>query len=200
MKKKVLAFLARAHGLNGLQALVKSPDFSIVALVTHKLLPKSEDSLRQERPEYRQFLDIAKALQLPFFTVDGQKEQLEIDKALLHLSYDWIVSISWRRLIPTEILEHASQGGVNLHRGRLPDYPGAEPIKQALLKGDSSVTISAHRLTPQLDEGELLAVYEHSLVHLDPTLPIEQRIAQIKEELTPHFGPLLLQALRKSEK
>ncbi len=40
MPKKVIAFVARQHGLNGLQALLSNPNFDVIAVATHKRLQK----------------------------------------------------------------------------------------------------------------------------------------------------------------
>lgn len=197
--KRVVGFFARPHGLNGLQALLSSGEFQLVAIATHRKLPKSEDPERSQRPEYETFVQLAKSHAIPLFTVDSQEEQQALEKALLELSFDHIACISWRRLIPAHILAHALQGGVNLHRGKLPDYAGAEPIKQALQQGEHSIIISAHRLAPEIDAGEVLCECTFLIDQAIQQLTLDLQIAQIKQAITPLFGPLLLKALRLLE-
>ncbi|MDP1835694.1 MAG: formyltransferase family protein [Chlamydiales bacterium] len=187
MVYRVVALLARTHGLNGLQALLNSTKYQVVAIATHRLLPKSESEERAERSDFAHYQTLATQHDIPLYTVDSKAEQQKLEETLLNMDYDFLASISWRRLIPLSLINHARFGGVNLHRGRLPDYPGAEPIKQALSKGDKTVVITAHILDEQIDHGRTLCVYEHPVTHQD--------IERIKDELTSHFGPLLLQAL-----
>lgn len=195
--KTVVAFLARDHGLNGLQALIASPECRLLALATHRRLPRSEDVSRSERVEFAEYRRIAEQYAIPLITVDSSAEQVQLEEYLSRISFDLIASISWRRMIPSPVLKQAAIGGINLHRGKLPNYPGAEPIKQALLNGDQSISISAHILTDQLDAGEVLGEYVHPVSHKLDGLPLSGRIDQLKRELTPHFGPLLMQAIER---
>lgn len=189
---KVVGLFAREHGLNGFQTLLNS-SHEVVAVATHQRLPKNESLERSERPEFAQYVALANERNIPLFTVDSKDDQAKLEHFLLQLKYDVIASISWRRLIPMSWIEHAAYGGVNLHRGLLPNYPGAEPIKQALLNGDKSIVITAHRLDEQIDHGEILVIYEHP-VHLQEGETLEEAINRLKVELSPHFGPLLLKA------
>ncbi len=191
---KVVALLARQHGLAGLQTLLQAPHYRVVGVATHRLLPKSEDPERHQRPEYQDYVRIAESHHFPLFAVDNKEEQQRLEEALRLIDYDILVSISWRRLIPLSLIEKAQVGAVNLHRGRLPDYPGAEPIKQALMKGDRTIAITAHVLDEQIDHGRSLCFYEHPVAYRE-TETLEENIARLKGELTDHFGPLLLQAL-----
>ena len=84
-------------------------------------------------------------------------------------------------------------GGLNLHRGKLPNYPGAEPIKQALNNKDSHITVTSHLLAEEIDSGEPIALYKHPVNHNDRSL--DDNVERLKEELTPNFGPLLIKSL-----
>lgn len=193
---KVVAFLARIHGLAALETLLADPHFEVVAMVTHQFRPKSEDPQRGERPNYKRYASLSSFHGIPLFAVDSRSDAKQVYAAIEKLDYDVLVSISWRRLIPDSLLKKPKYGGINLHRGKLPNYPGAEPIKQALEHGDREVTISAHLMTSKIDEGPLLEEAVYSIEHLQ-SLPRDQEIVQIKREITPLFGPLLLNALRK---
>jgi len=197
MKKTVLAFLAREHGLNGLSALLESKRYEPVCVVTHRLLPLSEEPQRLQRPDFGEYQKLTAKYGIPLFSVDNKEEQELIEEALSEIPFDLIASISWRRLIPMSQIRRAAYGGVNLHRGRLPDYPGAEPIKQALLRGDKTITISAHLLAEETDAGEVLCEAVHA-ISLSEWLSQAANIERIKRQITPHFGPLLIQALDRA--
>lgn len=189
--KKVIALLARNHGLNALEWLLKSRELEIIALATHRRLPMVEDPARSVRAEFVTYKHLAAKARIPLFTVDSQMEQEQLGQVVEGLVFDVIASVSWRRLIPSTWIAKATYGGINLHRGRLPDYRGAEPIRQALLKSERTIVVSAHRLTEVIDGGEVLCQAEYAIrpeLHL---LPLEEKIARIKHEITPYFGPLL---------
>lgn len=59
-------------------------------------------------------------------------------------------------------------GSVNIHCGWLPDYRGAPPAFWELLNGETSVGVTIHRVTSNLDEGPILA---RDSVALDPAPP-----------------------------
>ena len=196
MKKTIVAFFAREHGLSGLSALIESRRYEPICVVTHQLLPQSEEPRKLQRPDFADYQKLTAKYGIPLYTVDTKKEQALVEEALSEMPFDMIASISWRRLIPIPLIARAAYGGVNLHRGRLPDYAGAEPIKQALKRGDRSVTISAHILAPEIDAGQVLCQVEHP-ISLSERLSLTANIDRIKRQLTPYFGPLLIQALDK---
>ena len=190
----VVGYLARDHGLSGLQALLQSDRYTVVGLFTHRLLPRSEDPQRGERPEFSQYQQLCQQHDVPLWSIDNREEVGQIGAALADLKIDLNVSISWRFLIPPEHLALASMGGVNLHRGRLPQYAGAEPVKRMLLDEVADACISAHVLDVEIDAGEVLQEVTHTLT-CGQDLPIADQVEQVKRDLTPYFGPLLIDAL-----
>jgi methionyl-tRNA formyltransferase len=193
-KYKVLAFLARKHGFNALQSLYQDPRFELLAVITHRRNPTSEDPERSERKDFINFQKLTEKNKTPLHFADTKKESLALGEKISSWNFDLITSISWRRLIPEEQLKQAKIGGINLHRGILPKYAGAEPIKQALLQKEKEIFIDAHILDKEIDTGRLLAQYRHPS-SFNPKDSLEENIERIKMELTPHFGPLLIKSI-----
>lgn len=197
MKKqhRCVGFLAREHGLNGLNSLINSDIYNPVCVFTHKLKPKSQDANRSVREDYSEYEALCKNNNIPLYSIDSKKEAIKINEILMGLKeFDFITSISWRRLIPANQLIMPKISGVNLHRGKLPDYAGAEPIKQALNNGDDFIYITSHMLAEEIDCGETIATYKHP-VNYNNNEPIYENIERLKREITPHFGPLLIKSL-----
>ncbi len=48
----------------------------------------------------------------------------------------------------------------NLHAGGLPDNRGANPIERSVLLGHQSVAVAVHRMTKNIDEGEIYTLRE----------------------------------------
>jgi len=192
---RVACFLARHHGLDGLHHLLQSTKYTPICVFTHRYYPKSESSEKVERDEFKHYQELCNTHHIPLFTVDNKEDASQIEKRLQSfLPVDLLASISWRRIIPPSQLSLPRIGGVNLHRGKLPDYPGGEPIKQALAKNDKSITITAHELVEEVDAGPALNEYNHP-VNYDHNDTLNQNIERLKIELTPHFGPLLMTSL-----
>eukprot|EP00008_Paramoeba_atlantica_P007854 CAMPEP_0201491532 /NCGR_PEP_ID=MMETSP0151_2-20130828/30176_1 /ASSEMBLY_ACC=CAM_ASM_000257 /TAXON_ID=200890 /ORGANISM="Paramoeba atlantica, Strain 621/1 / CCAP 1560/9" /LENGTH=208 /DNA_ID=CAMNT_0047877927 /DNA_START=47 /DNA_END=673 /DNA_ORIENTATION=- len=199
-KVRMVAFVARAHGLSALKAVGTDERIKIVLVVTHKRLPLCEDSERSTRPDFSTFEQFCKTHDLPLKTVDGKKEAEELDCMLKELSFDAMISVSWRRMIPESHLMLPKLGPnarLNLHRGALPAYAGAEPIKQALLKKEKEIEISAHILDKEIDSGKVISVYSH-LVKYEEEASLDENIERLKREITPAFGLLAIQAFEES--
>lgn len=194
---KVICFLARKHGLNALEALISSKVYRIECVFTHALNPKSEDPMRSARCDFEHFVKLAKDNNIPLFTVDSVEDGKQIDTVFDSINdLDFIVSVSWRRLILKKHLDVARFGGVNLHRGKLPDYSGAEPIKQAINNGEKSICITSHVMTELIDSGEIIALANYSFEY-NKNETIETNISHIKENITELFGPLLIDSLNQ---
>ena len=147
---RIVAFLSRPHGYNALCGIIDEPNYQLLKVYTHKLKPKSEDSNKSERDDYRLFVEKCKESNIPLETVDSKSDPIHDVP-----NCDFIIEISWRYLIPEEIIKKASVLAFGIHRGKLPDYAGAEPIKQALNKNANFLNVSysadvatiAHRST-----------------------------------------------------
>ena len=194
-KYSVIGFLAREQGLNGLIHLIGSKKYDLVCVFTHQLQPKSQDKNQGERPEFELYRSLCSINCVPLITIDSKKEA-EMIKGTLNflLNFDFIVSINWRRIIPGYQLEMPWIGSLNLHRGKLPEYKGAMPVRQAIEHGDPTVTITAHEMTEELDSGKTIAEYHH-MVNYDHEVIKEENIRRVVNELGDHFGPLLIKSL-----
>ena len=69
--------------------------------------------------------------------------------------FEFLLSISWRYLIPPQVFEKAEFGAINLHRGDLPKYAGVEPIRKALENNEERIAVCCHHITKNYDEGEV---------------------------------------------
>lgn len=183
--KKVVGFLSRSHGLSVLNSLVKSRDYQLLQLYTHKFNPKSQDISRSQRSDFSFFEDICSKNKIPLFTVDDKLSSIGQCP-----SCDFIVEVSWRYLIPSEIIKQANIGAFGIHRGKLPDYAGAEPIKQALLNNEKTIVLSAHYLDNIIDRGDTIISLEHP-VNYDVNYDLEANVQRLREEITPLFSKLM---------
>ena len=69
-----------------------------------------------------------------------------------------VFGFNWR--LPLEVLELPRFGVLNLHPSILPKYRGPSPVLWAVRNGDSSIGITAHRMSERIDAGPLLAQVE----------------------------------------
>jgi len=126
-------------------------------------------------------------------TVDSKNDKIEPPEC------DYIVEISWRYLIPNNITKKAKIVCFGIHRGKLPEYAGAEPIKQALIKNEKEVILSAHYLTSEIDQGSVIETETHQ-VNYNKDYSLEDNINRLRCEITPLFSKLMFKVIEKFER
>ena len=178
--KTVVGFLARPHGYNALSALVESQNYKIIKLYTHKLNPKSQDLQRSIRADYELFVKKCADNSIPLIPIDSKDHEITDFPEC-----DYIIEVSWRYIIPQNIINKARRDTFGIHRGKLPEFAGAEPIKQALLKNEKIIVLSAHYLEKTI---------EFRVVYNDEK-NLETNIQSIRDQITPLFSKLMLETL-----
>ncbi len=68
-------------------------------------------------------------------------------------------SLHFRHIIPARVLDIFEGRAMNLHGGVLPAYRGCWSTSWALINGDP-VGYTYHRLTPQIDDGDILKAFQ----------------------------------------
>lgn len=189
--KTIVGFLSRPHGFNVLNSLVNSSDYKLIRVYTHKLNPKSQDSLRSEREDYHLFTEVCKKHRIPIIAIDSKNNEFNYFPEC-----DFIIEVSWRYLIPQNIIKKTRIAAFGIHRGKLPEYAGAEPIKQALSNNEKEIVLSAHNLNAGIDEGEVFETITHS-VNCDRSMSFDENIQKIRDEITPKFSELVFKTLSK---
>ena len=192
--KTIVGFLSRPHGFDALSALIKSQSYKIIKVYTHKLNPKSQDPQRSIRTDYELFVKKCADNSIPLTTIDSMNDEITDFP-----DCDYILEISWRYIIPKNIIDRAGIAAFGIHRGKLPDFAGAEPIKQALLNGEKKIVLSAHYLEKDIDTGNIISVIEFPVNYYNHK-DLDVNIQTMRDEITPLFSKLVLQTLNILEK
>jgi len=190
MIKTVVGFLSRPHGFNALSGLVDSSNFRLLKVFTHKLKPKSQDKNRGVRDDYKLFETLCAKNDIPLVAIDS-KNQPVVDVP----DCDYIVEVSWRYLIPPQITKKARRAAFGIHRGKLPDYGGAEPIKQALQNDEREIILSAHYLESQIDAGKVITTISHPVNYVSGC-SLDENIQRLRDKITPLFSQLMFKTFR----
>lgn len=82
--------------------------------------------------------------------------------------FDYLFSIVNHSIIAPEILALPRKAAINFHDSPLPDYAGFNAVAWAILDGRSQHGITWHRMTEQVDQGEIL-VAEQVAINDDDT-------------------------------
>ena len=182
--KTVVGFLSRKHGLNVLQTLIKNSHFKVITVFTHKLNPKSQDKTRGVRKDFQKFIDLCKQENIELITIDNKDTEIKCPNC------DFIVEVSWRYLIPENITKKAKIAAFGIHRGKLPNYAGAEPIKKAIKNNEKEVVLSAHFLDKKIDFGDTILSYDHK-INYEQKLDLDHNVQKIhiRFDIQQHFKP-----------
>ena len=192
--KTIVGFLSRSHGYDALSAIVKSQNYKIIKLYTHKLNPKSQDPQRSIRTDYELFVKKCADNSIPLVSIDTIGDEITDFP-----DCDYVLEISWRYKIPKNIIDKARIAAFGIHRGKLPDFAGAEPIKQALLNGEKNIVLSAHYLEKDIDTGNIISTIEFP-VNYNGDKDLDANIQTIRDKITPLFSKLVFQTLNILEK
>lgn len=74
------------------------------------------------------------------------------------VQFDLIVVNGWNRLLSTEIIAASSYGGLGIHAGHPPIGHGRAPLVWNILLGRDDLEVYVFRLTPNADDGDILAL------------------------------------------
>lgn len=181
---RTVALLAREPGLLVLQEMLANPLIKLDTVVTHKSLPKSEGG--GDRPELPMFEAMCKG-NCVFMPVDFV--QARMPNWYTSFNYiDLLVCLSWRNIIDESALR-CCKNAINIHRGALPDYAGAEPVRRALEAREKRVAITAHHMVQKVDAGPEIARVWHEIG--DETDP-----EAVKRNMYPLYAPLARMAIQ----
>jgi formyltetrahydrofolate deformylase len=103
---------------------------------------------------------IADEANIPFYHVDFTQRAEGERQALEHLlahEVDFIILARFMKILSPDFVWRWKNKIINIHPSLLPAFPGASAYRQAYEKGVKIVGVTAHFVTPQLDEGPIIA-------------------------------------------
>lgn len=193
---RVLCLVARPCGVRLLDALLRHPMVKVVGVFTHSKKPSTEDPNRSERPEYALIRALLVGTEIPLHIVNSAQAAKALHGFAELGEFDFMLSLSWRFLVPARFLGRSRLADINLHRGQLPKYGGAEPVRRMLEDGIKHATITAHIMDEALDAGEILAE-DHLDVVAGPGEPMPQVVERVKQALDPIYPHTALRAMNE---
>jgi len=119
---------------------------------------------------------LARRYRLPFRRIDYRDRlqaehrlQDELEKA----GADLVVLARFMKILSPDFVWHWKNRILNIHPSLLPAFPGASAYRQAYDKGVKIVGVTAHFVTPDLDQGPILC---QDALRLRPDEPLESII------------------------
>lgn len=184
---RTVALLGRGPGLAVLKdALLDNPRIELLGVVTHGRLPKGEGG--GPRPELNSYEAICRDRRIPLTVLDFPAA-LTVEEHLPD-DLDLLLVLSWRFILRPAALAKPRVGGINLHRGALPEYAGAEPVRRAIEAGETRTAITAHRLAEEIDVGPEIARVWMDMPPPPAPMSGTEQAELIKERLLRLYAPL----------
>ena len=126
---------------------------------------------------------LAKKAGLPFHLVDYKdraKAEAEIRRLLDQYGVQFLVLARFMKILSPDFVWRWKNKILNIHPSLLPAFPGANAYRQAFEKGVKVFGVTAHLVTPQLDEGPILAQEAATLSLGEPLAAIVRKGQQLE--------------------
>lgn len=168
-----------------LAALLREPNFQIVAAVTQPDRPKGRELKLQPSP----VKELALKANVPVLQPLKARDEKFIAE-LRALQPDLIAVAAFGQILPQGILDLPRLGCLNVHTSLLPKYRGASPIQSAILNGETETGVTIMKMDVGLDTGGILTQRTTPIRAEDNAATLHDRLAQIGAELLVETIPL----------
>ena len=111
----------------------------------------------------------------------------EAERELLALveehNIDFIILARYMQILSENVCDQLRGRIINIHHSFLPSFRGAKPYHQAWDRGVKLIGATAHYVTPELDEGPILAQDIARVTHNDSPESMEQKGREIERRV-----------------
>lgn len=134
-------------------------------------------------------LALAEEHQLPKFLVDFESFETRtnwssaLEQKLAAFPQDLLVLSGFMRLLPAEFIENYQVPIINTHPSLLPNFPGANAVRDALAAGAESTGASVILVDEGVDTGQILAQEPIEILPSDTEETLHSRIKLVEREL-----------------
>ncbi|MEU6651760.1 formyltetrahydrofolate deformylase [Streptomyces sp. NPDC046900] len=121
---------------------------------------------------HRDFEGLAHTYGIPFHHIPATADTKAHAEARLlglvrELNIDLVVLARYMQILSDDLCKELEGRAINIHHSFLPGFKGARPYRQAYERGVKLVGATAHYVTPDLDEGQII---EQDVVRVDHSL------------------------------
>jgi formyltetrahydrofolate deformylase len=112
-----------------------------------------------------------------YLPVDGDRpgQEQRVAGVLDEIAPDLVVLARYMLVLPDWIVDRYPQRMINVHHSFLPSFAGARPYAQAHARGVKVIGATAHYVTPELDEGPIIAQQVLPVSHRDDPARLTRR-------------------------
>ncbi|MEH6789396.1 phosphoribosylglycinamide formyltransferase [Parasphingorhabdus sp.] len=105
--------------------------------------------------------------------------------ALVGAGAEYVVLAGYMRILSDSFVDHWTDCMLNIHPSLLPLYKGVDTYQRAIDAGDKMAGCSVHLVTPELDDGPVLAQTEVAILPDDDADSLAGRILIAEHQLYP---------------
>ena len=129
---------------------------------------------------------LSETLNIEFRTPDHLKNNQEEKNFLKKLDADIAVVVAYGQIIPSNFLNLAKKGFINIHASLLPKWRGAAPIQRSIMNLDKETGISIMKIVEELDTGPICNSYSLELLENENTESLSNRLSLFAAEKIPN--------------
>lgn len=127
--------------------------------------------------------NICARFEVPFHLVDHENRskesfEAELQQVIRQYPHDYLALAKFMRILSPEFVKQFPMQIINIHHSFLPAFIGANPYKQAHMRGVKLIGATAHFVTNDLDEGPII---EQQIIHVNHTYTAADMIKAGKE-------------------
>ena len=109
----------------------------------------------------------------------------QLVKMLRDAGVELVVLAGFMRVLHEPMLQAFPRRIINIHPSLLPNFPGLEAWKQALVAGEKVTGCTVHYVDERIDHGQILAQKEAKILPNDTAESLHARIQILEHELYP---------------
>ena len=109
----------------------------------------------------------------------------QLVKMLQDAGVELVVLAGFMRVLHEPMLQAFPRRIINIHPSLLPNFPGLEAWKQALVAGEKVTGCTVHYVDERIDHGQILAQKEARILPNDTAESLHARIQVLEHELYP---------------
>ena len=125
---------------------------------------------------------LSETLNIEFRTPDHLKNNQEEKNFLKKLDADIAVVVAYGQIIPSNFLNLAKKGFINIHASLLPKWRGAAPIQRSIMNLDKETGISIMKIVEELDTGPICNSYSLELLENENAESLSSRLSLLAAE------------------
>ncbi|MBI3162986.1 MAG: formyltetrahydrofolate deformylase [Chloroflexi bacterium] len=159
-KQRVLILVSKFdHCLGDLlyRARIGELNMDVVGVVSNHPREALKNSILEGIPFYH----------LPITPETKPQQEAQIKRVVEETRAELIVLARYMQILSDDMTKYLSGRCINIHHSFLPGFKGAKPYHQAYERGVKIIGATAHYVTPDLDEGPIIAQDVEHISHAD---------------------------------